>query len=116
MKKIWRRIFKDKEMREYWKMYKRHRKTMIRLAKADRDWDYGFLHELVVTKIKHMYEYYSTGCNTWQSEESSALILETLKHAIKLADQIDSSRICVEEKLYSEFYSYIGRKILYWWD
>ena len=116
MKKLWKRIFKDKEMRKYWKMHKAHRKAMIKLAKADRDWDFDFMHELVVTKIKHMYEYYSAGYNICQSEESLDRILATLGHAIELADQIDNSRIWIEEELYYKFYSYIGRKILYWWD
>lgn len=116
MKKIWRRIFADKEMREYMKMYRRHRKTMIKLAKTDRDWDYEFMHGFVVTKIKHMYEYYSAGNNMLQSDESLSRVLETLRHAIDLADKIDNGGIFVEESLYKEFYSYIGKYIMYWWD
>ena len=116
MKKLWRRIFKSKEMREYTKMYKRHRKTMIKLAKEDRDWDYGFMHDLVVTKIKHMYEYYSAGNNVCQSEESLNQILETLKCAIDLAEKIDNGIIYVDGKSYEKFYSYIGENIMWWWD
>ena len=116
MKELWNKIFKSKEMREYTKMYKRHRKTMIKLAKADRDFDYDFLHDLVVTKIKHMYEYYSAGHNVWQSDETLRQVLETLGHAIDVADKIDNSSIHVESKLYEEFYSYIGRNIRWWWD
>ena len=117
MKKLWKRIFKSKEMREYWKIYKKHRKTMIKLAKADRDFDYDFLHDLVVTKIKHMHEYYSAGNNVCQSEESLNHILETLKHAIDLADKLDG--VWLSDKVvvaYKEFYSYIGENILWWWD
>ena len=116
MKKLWKRIFKSKEMRKYTKMYKKHRKTMIRLAKEDQDWDFCFLHELVVTKIKHMYEYYSAGNNIWQSEESLNTILETLAHAIDLAERLDDAAIYEEDKLYKEFYSYIGENIQWWWD
>lgn len=116
MKRLWKRIFKSKEMREYYKMYKRHRKVMIKLAKEDRDFDYGFLHDLVVTKIKHMYEYYSAGNNVCQSEETYNKVLETLKHAIDLADKIDCGHIYVEGKLYKDFYSYIGENIMWWWD
>lgn len=116
MKKLWNRIFKSKEMREYWKMYKRHRKTMIKLAKEDRDWDFGYLHDFVVTKIKHMYEFYCAGNNIWQSEESLKQILETLAHAIDLAEKIHNSGIYAESKLYEEFYTYIGQNIQYWWD
>lgn len=116
MKKLWRRIFKSKEMREYNKMYRKHRKTMIKLAKEDRDWDYGFLHDLVVTKIKHMHEYYTSGNNMLQSEETLSEILETLQCAIDLADKIDNANMRDQEELYKEFYSYVGEKIMWWWD
>lgn len=116
MKRLLKRIFKSKEMREYYKMYKRHRKTMIKLAKADRDFDYDFMHDLVVTKIKHMYEYYFLGNNVLQSEESLNKVLETLKHAIDLADKIDNAAIYEENELYKEFYYYIGENITWWWD
>lgn len=115
MKKLFERIFPSKEMREYNKMYKRHRKTMIKLAKEDRDWDYGYMHDLVVAKIKHMYEYYSAGNNVWQSEETYNKVVETLKHAMDLADKIYQT-FDVEPKLYEEFYTYIGRNIYWWWD
>lgn len=111
MKRLWKKIFPTKEDCEYIKMYKRHRKTMIKLAKADRDWDYGYLHDLVVAKIKHMYEYYYAGNNVWQSEETRTKVLETLKHAIDLADNHWD-----EEEFYKEFYSYIGENIMWWWD
>lgn len=116
MKRLWKRIFKSKEMREYTKMYKKHRKTMIKLAKEDRDWDYGFMHDLVVTKIKHMYEYYCAGNNVWQSEESLKQVLDTLAYAIDLAEKLDNARGDKIEELYKEFYSYIGEKIMWWWD
>ena len=47
----------SKEMREYNKMYRKHREQMIKLAKEDRDWDWCYLHNFVIAKIKHMYEY-----------------------------------------------------------
>lgn len=115
MRKLCERIFQSKEMREYNKMYKRHRKTMIELAKEDRDWDYGYMHDLVVAKIKHMYEYYSAGNNVWQSEETYNKVVKTLKHAMDLADKIDQT-FDVEPKLYAEFYTYIGKNICWWWD
>lgn len=123
MTRLWYKLFKNKEMREYRKMYKRHRKTMIKLAKEDNDWDYGFMHNIVVTKIKHMYEYYSDGNNIFLSEESLNEILKTLKHAIDLADQLENvyddnieDPWTREDELYKEFYSYIGEHIQWWWD
>lgn len=146
MRKIWRRIFKSKEMREYSKMYKRHRKTMIRLAKEDYDWDWCYLHQLVMTKIKHMHEYYSAGNNIWQSDETLLKIIEQLQKIIdldteieKMKDEpldvkivhIDGGIKCIypdnyreqikqyeekEQNLYKELYSSIGENLRWWWD
>lgn len=90
MKKFLRRLFPTKEMREYRKMYRRHRKAMIKLAKEDQDWDWCFLHDLVITKIKHMYEYYLAGNNVWQNDESSNEVCEQLKHILDLQNELDT--------------------------
>ena len=135
---------RKKEMRAYRKMYRRHRRELVKLAKQDRDFDYGWLDEFVHTKIKHMYEYFSNGNNVWQSEDSLGEILEQLKHVLDLYyemdhlwDDYESSAIKNddgsitatsesakkflyiknrEQELYEEIYSYIGRFIQYWWD
>lgn len=144
MKKLFRRLFPNKEMRAYRKMYRRHKKELTKLAKANRDWDYGWFDEFVRTKIKHMYEYFSEGNNVWQSEESLNEILEQLKHVIALYEEMDglwdnykSNAIKNEngsvtvtdegannyltlqnrkQELYEEIYTYIGKYIQWWWD
>lgn len=78
-----------KEKRAYRKMYKKHRKEMIRLAKEDRDFDWSYLHELVITKIKHMYEYYSAGNNVWQTDETRVPICVQLNHVLQLQEELD---------------------------
>lgn len=79
----------SKEMREYNKMYRKHRKQMIELAKEDRDWDWIYLHNLVIAKIKHMYEYYTSRNNVWQTDETLIPIIESLKHVLDLQEEID---------------------------
>lgn len=146
MKKLLRRIFPTKEMREYNKMYKKHRKTMIKLAKDDADWDWCFLHKMVMTKIKHMYEYYSAGNNVWQDDETRLPIIEQLKHILDISEEINQMRdnscdieyvhkdgVCTavfpddfkeriynsdkkEQELYEELYSSIGKNLRWWWD
>lgn len=144
MKKLFRKIFPSREMRAYRKMYRRHRRELIKLSKKDRDWDYGWLDEFVLTKIKHMYEYFSERNNVWQSDEPLNEILEQLKHVLDLYEEMDglwdnyeSNRIenedgsvtvtddgakkylaikNREQALFEEIYSYIGRFIQYWWD
>jgi len=144
MKKLFRRLFPSKEMRAYRKMYRRHRRELIRLAKQDRDFDWCWLDEFVRTKIKHMYEYFSDGNNVCQTEESLNEILAQLKHVLDLHEELDSlwdnygnnliinedGSVTVnddgakkystirnrEQELYEEIYSYIGKYIQWWWD
>ena len=78
-----------KEKRAYRKMYKKHRKEMIKLAKEDRDFDWSYLHDLVITKIKHMYEYYHDGNNVMQTDETRIPILDQLSHVLDLQYALD---------------------------
>ena len=78
-----------KEKQAYRKMQKRHTKALIKLAKEDRDVDWSYLHELVITKIKHMYEYYSAGNNVWQTDETRVPICIQLNHILQLQEEID---------------------------
>lgn len=121
-----------KEKRAYRKMYRKHRKEMIRLAKEDRDFDWSYLHDLVITKIKHMYEYYSAGNNVWQTDETRVPICAQLNHVLQLQDEIDHlyddekyAKYSVEEatslwkkesELYKSIYTFIGEHLEEWWD
>jgi hypothetical protein len=121
-----------KEKRAYRKMYKKHRKEMIRLAKEDRDFDWGYLHDLVITKIKHMYEYYHDGNNVMQTDETRIPILDQLSHVLDLQYDIDHlyddekyAKYSVEEaaslwkkesELYKSIYTFIGEHLEEWWD
>lgn len=87
-KSIYSKIDK-KEKRAYRKMYRKHRKEMIRLAKKDRDFDWSYLHDLVITKIKHMYEYYHDGNNVWQTDETRIPILDQLSYILDLQYELD---------------------------
>ena len=135
---------RKKEMRAYRKMYRRHRKELVKHAKETREWDYGWLYDSTIMQIRHMYEYYSEGNNIFQSEESLNTILEQLKHVLDLNEELyhlwdnyeshlikhDDGSVSVsdegtraysairdrEQELYEEIFSYIGKVILYWWD
>lgn len=101
---------------QYNKMRRKHRKELIKLAKKDQDFDYEYLHSLVVVKLKNMYEFYSQGHAEFLVESDLNQILETLEHAINISDKIDMvpepTRI---KELYQEFYEYIGQNIMLWW-
>ena len=144
LRKFWKKLFPSKEMRAYNKMYRRHRKELVKLAKSVRPFDWGWLDELVLTQIKHMHEYFSAGNNVWQTDETRLPIVEQLKHVLDLYEEIDNldetyPSKCIhnddgtvsatdesaqaylkrEERrieLYEEIYSYIGKYIEWWWD
>ena len=126
MKKLFKRLFPSKEMRAYNKMHRRHRKEIVKLAKQVREWDYGWLDELVLTQVKHMYEYFSSGNNVWQTDETRVPIVEQLKHVLDLYEELDSvgddgatDYIQIrkrEHELFEEIYSYIGSTMEGWWD
>jgi hypothetical protein len=121
-----------KEKRAYRKMYRKHRKEMIRSAKEDRDFDWSYLHDLVITKIKHMYEYYNDGNNVMQTDETRVPICAQLNHILQLQDEIDHlyddekyTKYSIEEStslwkkesdLYKSIYTFICEHLEEWWD
>lgn len=120
-------ILFDKEYRTYYKLHRKHRRELVRMAKHTADFDYAYLHDLVVMKLRQMLEYYVAGNNVWQSRESHENAIETLAHALQISEDIetvwenwpdDSVKTYWEREveLYKEFYTYIGENIMYWWD
>lgn len=146
MKKLIRRLFPSPEMRAYYKMRRRHRKELVKLAKEISEWDWGWLHDMVIMQIRHMHEYYSAGNNVWQSDETLLPTIEQLKHVLDLDEEIDKvyddnydiefihengkvtanfpdgyhedtkARLKREQELYEELYSSIGKNLRNWWD
>ena len=89
MNKLFRKIFPDKEFREFRKMHRRHRKELVKLAKETGEWDWSWLHRMVIMQINHMHEYYSNGNNVWQVDESRLQIVEELKYILDLENELD---------------------------
>lgn len=89
MKKLFRRLFPNKELRAYRKMHRRHRKELIKHAKATGEWDWCWLHDSIMMQIRHMHEYYSEGNNVWQDNETRLPIIEQLQHIMDLEVEID---------------------------
>ena len=140
--KLFRKLFPTKETRAYRKMYRRHRRELIKLAKKDAEWDWEFLHTLVMAKVRHMYEYYEAGNNVWRLKT-----VAELKHVLDLQEELDNvfngmprpiikvnddgsvTFTCNEEddkrademfkredELYKEIYCYIAEYLRGWWD
>lgn len=127
-------------------MHRRHRKELVNLAKETGEWDWCWLHEMVIMRIRHMHEYYVEGNNVWQADETRLPIIEQLKHILDLEAEIDrmqgddddieyihedgkvriifpddynermDRRFKREQELYEEIYNSIGKNLMWWWD
>lgn len=137
---------RKKEMRAYLKMHRRHRKELVKLVKETHEWDWGWLHDMIIMQVRHMHEFYSNGNNVWQCDESRMSTIEQLQHILDLEAEItqmqdddhgaeysweggvltatypDDYRERVdkwfkkEQELYNELYSSIGLNLRHWWD
>ena len=126
LRRLRKKLFPSKEMRAYNKMHRRHRRELVKLVKEVREWDYGWLDELVFTQIEHMHEYFSVGNNVWQTDETRLPIVEQLKYVLDLYgelnlvgddDAMDYMQIRKrEQELFEEIYKYVGCHIQEWWD
>lgn len=84
-----RKLFPSKEMRAYRKMHRKHRRELVKLAKETVDWDWIFLHRMVLMQIRHMYEYYVANNNVWQADESRMLIIGQMEYVLDLGKRIE---------------------------
>lgn len=146
MGKLLRKLFPSKEIREYNKMHRRHRKELVKLAKETCEWDWCWFHQSVIMQIRHMREYYSAGNNVWQVDESRLEIVEQLKHILDCDEEIERLEndsfglevieegnhvkfVCPDDyieninakdkrviELYQEIYNSIGKNLQGWWD
>ena len=89
MDKLFKKIFPSKEMREYRKMRRRHRKELVKLAKKTCPFDWHWLHSMVLLQIEQMYEYYFQGNNVWQIDASKLEILGQLEEVLDIQEEIE---------------------------
>ena len=146
IQKLFRRLFPGKERRAFNKMRRRHYNELISLTKETREWDWSWLHRMVIMQIKHMHEYYTAGNNVWQSDETKIPIIEQLNKILELEKELDRLEYmdfgvtyvfengkvtCTcpdnfnekyrknEEEIqqtYEELYGLIGKNLRFWWD
>ena len=146
MKKLFRRLFPNKEMRAFLKMHRRHCKELVKHAKETGEWDWFWLHEGIIMQVRHMLEYYTERNNVWQSDETRIPIIEQLQHILDVEAEIDRMQddnngvefihedgkvraiypddykerveqwTKREQELYEELYNSIGKNLRWWWD
>ena len=114
---------KTKKEKREWKIYckqlKKHRKNLIFVLKEDKDFDYRFLHALVMQKLNNMLDFWQEDCNVHSSDTVREGNMTTLAEAIKLGNRLGSNCSELEDdekQAYKNFYSYIGEHITEWWD
>lgn len=76
----------DKEIKRYRKFQKKYIKELVKLAKADRGFDWSFMVDILLHMLKGRLTYYKNGDNVWQSEESLNEIVMSLEEAIRLLE------------------------------
>ena len=108
------------DRRRYDRAMKLKRRELHKLINTDQDWDYQYLHRLVVKKIGNMYDYYKKGDDVHYMPEDLKIVLKSLKCALCLAKKIEQAETSSEyekrDRLYRAFYSHIGKHITMWWD
>lgn len=97
-------------------MVRKHRMTLRALAMKDRDYDWSFMHQFVVTKLEHMVEYYELGENNSNTDEDNARIISELYHALELAYKVEDADRVAQKSILAELYTYIGEHMTFWWD
>ena len=110
----------------YKKAQKKRRKNLAELVRRDQEWDWEYLHKIIVQKLKNMLEYYERGDNVWQDGLSRVKKIRQIKHALDLAEKIyDTEYMCrisprefaeYERRTMKKFYNYVGNHLMDWWD
>lgn len=108
MKKLFRRLFPNKEMRAFRKMHRRHRRELVKHAKETGEWDWSWLHDSIIMQIRHMHEYYTANNNVWQTDETRLKVVEQLKHILDLDAEIDRMQ---DEDFGAEYTYHNGGKV-----
>jgi len=102
--------------RHFVSMQKRHRRLLMEISKDDEDYDFGWLHEYVVRKLRNMLEFYESGY-AHVDFGTCQKIKEELREALVLADKGDRAK-CFDDEMnwVAEFYKFIGEHISGWWS
>ena len=97
-------------------MQKRHRRMLMDISSCDEDYDYQWLHEYIVRKLRNMLEFYESGYAHVDHKKCQQVKAE-LREALRLADVADEQMyLAGEERTVAEFYRFVGEHISDWWS
>ena len=124
-----------KDLRNYRRAHKKYLKELVKLAKEDRGFAWGYITDMLLLMMRYRLDYYSKGENVWQADESRIEIIDTLRGAIdKLTNAVESEHDFPEctkggwteealakynednQKIWDEAFLAISKNIRLWWD
>ena len=86
----------------------------------NREFDYGYLDDMILLKLKHMLSFYSNPDKCMQVDESRLEIVAELKEAISLFKKVTEIDVVLNTKDELEnrlnAYTYLGKHSRKWWD
>ena len=71
------------------KMRRKHKKELIKFVRNDEDYDWSFLHDYIILKIRHMYEYFSAGNWIMQHPEELKKTVASIKEVVDIIDKME---------------------------
>ena len=102
--------------RHFGAMQRRHRRLLMDISCCDEDFDYGWLHEYIVRKLRNMLEFYESGYSHTDFANCQRIKKE-LREAIRLSEECDRHQyLAGEERTVADFYRYLGDHISSWWS
>lgn len=99
--KGWRKIMRN--VRSFFRSLKYSVKNIVRWWKIiwnDRDWDYGFLEDIIFFKLKTMRDYYRAGVNVWS--EGADETADEIDEVIQIFERLRAGQY--EETIDPNFY------------
>lgn len=78
-------------------------KNWFHIIWNDREWDYGYLEDILLFKLKNMRDYYRAGTNVWS--EGAEVTADEINEVIRLLEEVQKDNY--EEKIEPHFNDWI---------
>lgn len=73
----------------YKKMQKRHTKNLVKLAKGFRPFDWEYMHNMVLSMLGNVLEYYTQGNNVMQDIKEAEKIVQQVKEVFEQFEECE---------------------------
>lgn len=82
--------FFSAEIRAYSRLVRGYRRRLAKQARNFLPYDWSYLHNMNVTMLKFMLDYYKQGNNVWQTDETLLPIIDQIQLALDKDTTIDN--------------------------